>query len=111
MNGRVHRPNECPDCGHDLQNERCSFCGFNAPVTDGGFTPLQAIARVLVEARPGGLERDPLIERAAEVGEVTRERAEDALEELRRPGEVYDIDGEYKLTPKPDAEQHWRGFS
>lgn len=67
-----------------------------------GPTPRRAVVIVLDDARPGGLDRMVLIERAAEIARTTRADVVEALDDLRRRGEVYDFGTECKLAPSRD---------
>ena len=100
--------------------QKCRSCGANRHAhreefrADGGKmveepTSQRAVRIVLDDARPGGLSRTVLVERAAEIARTTQADAEDALEDLRKCGEVYDVDGEYQLTPEREFELDWDG--
>ena len=74
---------------------------------DEELTSQEALTLVLENAGHGGLNRTVLVERVAEFARTTQADAEDALEDLRKRGEIWDIEGEYRLTPTRDRAPGW----
>jgi hypothetical protein len=72
-------------------------------------SPGRALQIVLGDAQPDGLTRTLLIERAAEIRQTTQANVEDTLKNLRKYGEVYEVDGEFQLTSSRESELDWGG--
>ncbi|EMA42638.1 hypothetical protein [Halococcus saccharolyticus] len=57
------------------------------------------IGNVLSDARPGGLDRQVLVERVAEISGATMDDVEEVLQGELERGAVYRLDSEIKRTP------------